>query len=411
MQKQVSQARYGAMAVLFCNGLLYATWGVSVPALKAKFGLSEAVLAVAMAAVAIGGIATMATSGRWIAATGSGRASVRSGLLMAAVAAPILLVPCYPALLALLCIYGIATAANDVAANSQGAHLEHLSKRSVIGQLHGSFSVGGLAGSLIASAWSAWALPASANFWALAALVGLTMLLSGKYLLNEQNAPPSTTHEPEAPRSKPDSRTLNRLRIFGALAFCALVVEGAFYDWAAVYMREVTQAPASWVGLGYAAFAMGMAIGRVFGDKVRDRCAHQLVMTGSGALCIAGLAVVLGTTSASMAVAGFGITGLGLSNFIPMLFSSAGRLAQNAGVPASQGLAVTTRMAYVGLLVGPLVIGQTAQVVGLRLSMLTLAITVAITCIGWLLLSHKSGGKPWVLQAPNQPRLSHPSFP
>lgn len=405
MQRAVSQARYATMAVLFCNGLLYATWGVSVPAIKAKFGLSESVLAVAMAAVAVGGIATMAQAGRWIAATGSGRASVHSGLLMAVAAAPILLMPSYTTLLVLLCVYGVATAANDVAANSQGAHLESLSQRSVIGQLHGSFSIGGLVGSLIASAWSGSALPAHANFLALAALVSMAMLFSAKYLLNEQDAPTTEVKTPDATSCEPDPRALSRLRMFGALAFCALVVEGAFYDWAAVYMREVVQAPASWVGLGYAAFAVGMTLGRIFGDKVRDSYPHQSVMVGSGSVCIAGLAVVLGTASPCMAVAGFWITGLGLSNFIPMLFSSAGRLAQNAGLPASQGLAVTTRLAYVGLLIGPLVIGPIAQMVGLRLSMVTLAIAVGITCVGWLVLSRICGGKPWTLQAPVRRRL------
>lgn len=306
-------------------------------------------------------------------------------------------------------MYGVATAANDVAANSQGAHLESLSQRSVIGQLHGSFSIGGLAGSLLASAWSGSALPANANFWALAALVSIAMLFSAKYMLNEQDAPSATVRVPEGTPSESDLRAISRLRMFGALAFCALVVEGAFYDWAAVYMREVVKAPASWVGLGYAAFAVGMTLGRIFGDKVRDHYPHQLVMVGSGAICIAGLSVVLGTTSPYMVVAGFWITGLGLSNFIPMLFSSAGRLAQNAGMPASQGLAVTTRMAYVGLLVGPLVIGPIAQVVGLRLSMVTLAIAIGITCAGWLVLSRISGGKPWVLQAPVHQRTTQAS--
>lgn len=401
MNRQISRACHASMAVLFCNGLLYATWGVSVPAIKDKFGLSEGVLAAAMAAVALGGIVTMARAGRWIAAVGSGRASVQSGLLMAAAAAPVLLMSNYPALLLLLCVYGIATAANDVAANSQGAHLEHLSRQSVIGQLHASFSVGGLAGSLIASAWSGAALPASANFWVLAGAVALAMVWASRHLLNEADA--HTAASPPAPAetdSAQDPRVMRRLRVFGALAFSALVVEGAFYDWAAVYMREVIKAPASWVGLGYAAFAIGMAVGRLCGDKIRDRYAHQAVMTLSGAICVTGLAIVLGTSSPSVVVAGFGITGIGLSNFIPMLFSSAGRLSQHAGLPASQGLAVTTRMAYVGLLVGPLLIGPFAQWVGLRLSLVTLALAVGLTCVGWLVLSHKSGGKPWALQAP-----------
>lgn len=92
------------------------------------------------------------------------------------------------------------------------------------------------------------------------------------------------------------------------------------------------------------------------------------------------------------------ITGVGLSNFIPILFSAAGRLSRNAAVPTSQGLAVTTRMAYVGLLIGPLVIGPIAQQIRLRYAVVILALGVGATCLGWLWISHASGGTPWQLR-------------
>jgi predicted MFS family arabinose efflux permease len=386
------------MAVLFSNGVLYATWGVSMPILKEKFGISEAILAVAMAAVALGGILTMAQAGRWIARVGSGTASTRSGLLMAVSAAPVLIVPSYYALLPLLLVYGIATAANDVAANSQGAHLERQARRSMIGSLHASFSAGGLLGALLASAWVTSGLPISSNFWLLAVLTAVVMLICARHLRNEPQVSSSLAESPEPHTIEQYPRAQFRLRFFGALAFCALVVEGAFYDWAAIYMREVVKAPASWVGFGYAAFAVGMCIGRLSGDRVRDAVPHQAVATMSGAICIAGVAVILTVDVPAIVVAGFWMAGIGLSNFIPMLFSSAGRLSQNVGLPPSQGLASTTRMAYVGLLAGPLLIGPIAQQIGLRNSLITLTLAVAATSVGWLYISHVSSGVPWDIQ-------------
>jgi predicted MFS family arabinose efflux permease len=295
MQLQFSRARLAAMTVLFCNGMLYATWGVSMPVIKEKFELSEGVLSLAMAVVAMGGIVTMAGAGRWINSVGSGKASVHSGLLMAFSAAGILLIPNYFALLPLLLIYGVATAANDVAANSQGSLLERQAKRSLIGSLHASFSVGGLIGSLISSWWFTSGLPMSANFWVLALAACLAIAACSRYLQNELSfgaqevAVDGVVNE--------DPRVGRRLRLFGVLAFSALVVEGAFYDWAAVYMREVVKAPSSWVGFGYAAFAVGMSVGRLLGDKARDVFVHQIVMTASGLICMVGLVVVLSPTS------------------------------------------------------------------------------------------------------------------
>lgn len=402
MKLDVSAARLATMVVLFCNGLLYATWGVSVPVVKDKFALSEGTLSLAMAAVAIGGIVTMAAAGRWIARTGSGRASWHSCLLMALAAAPILLMPNYPALLVLLFAYGTVTAANDVAANAQVAHLEKISGRSLIGSVHGSFSVGGLVGALIASAWAASSWPSAGNFLWLAGATVLVIACTSRYLKNEPNDHNSTDSSSSS-TALPEALVRKRLRLFGVIAFAALVVEGAFYDWAAVYMREVALAKASWVGAGYAAFAVAMALGRLGGDWLRDRFSHQVVIAGSGSVGVTGLGVVLSNHSPLMVVIGFLITGFGLANFIPVLFSSAGKLSANAGWPASQGLAVTTRIAYVGLLAGPLLIGPVAELVGLRLSLLSLVLAIIAITAGWLLLSRANAGMPWVITSENSP--------
>ena len=401
-----ARARIATMVLLFSNGLIYSTWGVSVPQLKSKFGLSESVLSLAMAAVAVGGIATMGLAGRWISRVGSPAASAWTATLMALLAAPLLLMPSYAAVLPALALYGAAAAANDIAANAQGAHLEALSQRSLIGSLHASFSVGGLLGSMLASHWMHTGLPEAANFYVLSLLVIVAAALSRRFLIPDAPQPAATAPSPSAVQTRPTPPTFapavrRRLQLFGVLAFAALVVEGAFYDWAAVYMREVIGAPQSWVGYGYAAFSMGMTSGRLCGDWIRDRLRHEVVMSGSSALGVFGLLLVITATDGVVAIVGFGLTGLGLASVIPMLFSSAGKLAQASGLGASNGLAITTRMAYIGLLAGPVFIGPIAQGLGLRGALVMLAAAIAATCVGWLWLSRRSGGVPWVVAAPS----------
>lgn len=392
------RALYAAMAILFCNGMLYATWGVSVPIIKERFGLSESTLSLAMAAVAVGGIATMAKAGSWIAKKGSGRACTLSGLAMALTAAFILTLPEYSMLLVLLCCYGMFSATNDVACNAQGAYLESTSGRSMIGALHGSFSAGGLGGALIASTWAGTSLSPSSNFYSLGPLVVIVIFVVSRYLLNE--APHAGAEDNQLQkRTSPSGQTIarRRLRLLGVLSFAALVVEGAFYDWAAVYMRDVIKAPPSWVGLGYAAFSIGMVIGRLGGDKVRDRTSLSWVVGGSWLVSVGGLAAIMISSTKEVVVLSFFITGLGMSSLIPLLFSTAGKLAGNSGIPASEGLAATTRIAYVGLLAGPLAIGPIAQLVGLRLSLLGLVVAISATCAGWFLLARACAGRPWEL--------------
>jgi predicted MFS family arabinose efflux permease len=318
---------------------------------------------------------------------------------MAASAAPILLVGNFHLLLLLLLIYGAATAANDVAANAQASHLERLSGRAVTGSLHASFSAGGLVGATVTSAWATSTLPPAASLACIAALVGVTIFMGTGALLDEPESGHASGQADRHISIDQLPAVRRRLRIFGALAFMALVVEGAFYDWAAVYMRDVVHASASWIGVAYAAFSIGMAMGRLSGDRIRDRFRHQVVVAASGLVCLVGMLLMPVACRPEFVTATFWIAGIGLSNFIPILFSSAGRLARNAGVAASQGLAVTTRMAYFGLLAGPLAIGPLAQAIGLRMSMTVLAAVVGIATAGWLLLSALADQAPWDVKA------------
>jgi len=366
----LGKARLAAMSVLFVNGVIYASWGTHVPTIEDKFDLTDAVLSLSMLSVALGGILIMAWAGRWIARVGSARASVRSALLMALAAFGILLVPQYALLLFWLALYGATSAVNDVAANSQATVIEATFARPVMGSLHGSFSLGGMTGALISSGWQAMGWP---DAWHLAVVCGacaLLILSTSRWLLPEPAAPAPHPDADAAAAPHALAPALKRkLVVLGVLAFLALIVEGAMYDWTAVYMREVAQAGGGYIGAGYAAFSIGMASGRFSGDPVRARFSEGTLILASCAMCLAGLGLALALPRVGTALAGFLVCGLGMANIIPVMFSTAGRAALASGGSASNGLAVTTRLAYIGLLVGPVIVGFIAHRVGLRIAL------------------------------------------
>jgi MFS family permease len=266
---KLRKARLAAMSVLFVNGVIYASWGTHVPTIRDKFGLSASMLSLSMLAVALGGILIMAWAGRWIARVGSAHASVRSAVLMSAAAFGILLVPQYALLLFWLALYGAMSAINDVAANSQATVIEATFGRPVIGSLHGSFSLGGMVGALVSSGWQAMGWPDAWHLAVVCSLCALLALSTSRWLLPEPRAHAGANAGEGARGHVLDPKLKRHLVVLGALAFLALIVEGAMYDWTAVYMRDVAHAGGGFVSASYAAFSIGMACGRFSGDPVR----------------------------------------------------------------------------------------------------------------------------------------------
>jgi len=110
--------------------------------------------------------------------------------------------------------------------------------------------------------------------------------------------------------------------------------------------------------LGFAAFSAAMAIGRLFGDRVRERLSSTALLRLSGAVAALGMALALTVAAPWAALLGFMLVGLGLANVVPVLFAAA---AQVPGVAAAHGVAAVSSVGYLGFMVGPPLIGALAR--------------------------------------------------
>ncbi|WP_255989385.1 MFS transporter [Chitinolyticbacter albus] len=363
-------ARIATMLLFFASGASYATWGVHIPTIKAKFGLTEASLSLAMFAIAGGAIVTMKPLGRWVAHAGSARASVLGALGFAVCTAAILAMPSFVLLLPALLLFGITNAAYDVAMNAQAATVETHHGQPIMSSFHGMFSLGGMIGAAVGGALIAAGIDPWAHCAGMAAITAAVALWSRTRLLPDHPA------EPASAGKRGQSNRL--LLILGVLAFFGLVGEGAMYDWTAIYMQDVVFATPYWVGWGYAAFSGGMAAGRFAGDVLRARLGTERLLAASGWMGVIGIALAIAWPATAPALAGFALMGLGAANLVPIFFVAASRLP---GVAPAEGIAAVARLAYVGLLLGPVIIGGIAHASSLRIALAVVAASVALIAI------------------------------
>ena len=168
-----------------------------------------------------------------------------------------------------------------------------------------------------------------------------------------------------ADRPHPEQeRTKSRLPLsplpwlIGLVALFSMIPEGAVLDWGAIYLREELGANLSLSGFAFAAFSLTMAVMRFAGDWVRDRLGAVKTLRICSLLSMTGLLIAGFAPSVSVAVAGFAIAGVGISNMVPIAFSAGGNIP---GLAAGVGLSVVTTMGYSGILFAPSLIGFVAE--------------------------------------------------
>ncbi|WP_436204590.1 MFS transporter [Caballeronia sp. LjRoot31] len=367
------RARYATMAVFFIAGMLYASWGVHVPTVRDKFHLSSGTLSIALLAVAVGSIVAMLTNGPWITRVGTRRACLAGGIGMTICGALILAAPFYWLLLVVLALFGFSMATLDVAMNAEASAVEEALERPIMSSLHGMFSVGGMAGAAAGGALLAHGMPPEAHL-ALASVVSVIVLL-----VSMPAVLPHVPHTDGVHGGSSSNRWRSRaLWALGGMALVALIAEGAMYDWATVYMRDVVLATPALSSTAYAAFTGGMAAGRFGGDAVRARFGAPQLIFASAALAFIGMVAALLLPDALVTLAGFTLMGLGLANMMPVLFAAAARVQ---GVSPAEGLAQVAGLAYFGLLFGPVLIGGVAQ-----LSTLPVGLSVVAACAALIAL-------------------------
>jgi hypothetical protein len=353
------RARAGITAVFFVNGALFASWASRIPALSDRVGASAGVLGLALLAPALGAVVAMPLVGRLLPGRSS-RTFCRFAVvgLMAAILLPGV-AGSVPVLAVALLAVGVANATLDLVMNAQGVSIERHLGRPILSSLHAAFSFGGFAGAGLGALAAALNLAPLPHLAAAALLFGVPGLIAiGPLLARDEDA------DARAPtlrwRGMP-----SRLALLGAACFFCLMAEGGASDWSAKLVRDDLAGSAALGAIAYAAFSVGMGLGRLIADRLWARWGSTGLLRRCGALAAFGFAVGLALGTTAGAVTGFAALGLGLAGVIPTLFRAG---ADEPGVSTGPALAVVSSLGYLGFLVGPPLIGGLAQLTSLRLA-------------------------------------------
>lgn len=346
----IARASAALRTQFFVLGVMFATWGVHVPTVKAHYGLGEQSLALAMLAGGVGALMALAQAGRVVGRFGPATVAAAMGVLCCASVASLLAFPVYGALLVVMLGFGITGSLMDVAINVEASEIERQSGRPLMSGFHGMFSLGGMMGAGLGSLAPTLGLSAQGHLFVATGLGAIAALVASRLMLP---VPPGALQE-----KHPLSIPRGPLLLLGVLASMGLIAEGAMYDWSVLFMKEERGSAASTAALAYASFSGAMAAGRFGGDWVRARISGTRLMRASGVLAAAGMALALSLPSAPVALLGFALVGLGLSNVVPVLFSAA---AQVPGVSSAHGIASVSGVGYLGMMAGPPLIGLIAE--------------------------------------------------
>ncbi|MGG6897844.1 MFS transporter [Rhizobium sp. BR 315] len=357
-----------AVSLMFLlNGFMVGCWAPKIPEFAERLQLTKFELGLMILVFGVGSLVMMPLAGAQIAVRGS-RVVVRAFavLLLPMILALTLAPNVWTAAVALF-LFGGFIGAMDVAMNANAVSVEKAMRRAIMSSCHAFWSLGGLLGSAIGGLLiSRWGFLGHAE--ASTVLAVLFLIIAWPMVLGDQ---------PHPDEAKPKARLpmIPLPWLLGIVALFCMVPEGAVLDWSALYLGQEKGASVALSGFGFAAFSATMATMRFAGDFVRDWLGAVRTLRVCTVFAIVGMLMAALAPNAEIAILGFALCGIGISNMVPIAFSAAGNIP---GLQPGIGISVVTTLGYSGMLVAPSAIGFAAEHVGFSPVLMALPVLLLV---------------------------------
>lgn len=363
----LTQARVAVSLLFLLNGFVVGCWAPKIPEFAERLQLSKFELGLMILFFGIGSLVMMPVAGAQIAGRGSKVVVKVTALLLL----PMLLVlswaPNVWTAAAALFLFGGFVGAMDVAMNANAVAVERSMRRAIMSSCHAFWSLGGLIGSAIGGYLIGhWGIFVHAE---VATVLGIIFLIAAWPIIFSDQPHPG------------EAKTKARLPLIplpwllGVIALFCMVPEGAVLDWGALYLRQEFGATATLSGFAFAAFSLTMSVMRFAGDVVRDRFGAVNTLRVSTVIAIVGMLMAALSPDAALAILGFALCGIGISNMVPIAFSAGGNIP---GLQPGIALSVVTTLGYSGMLVAPSAIGFAAEHIGFSAVFMMLPVLLVV---------------------------------
>lgn len=365
------RGRWAVAAMFLANGFTMGAWAPQIPLLLPRHDISEFTLGLLILALGLGAVCAMLFAGRLIARFGSQKVLRAFALSIVPVLPAVVFSPSLWLLTPAMMLLGALIGCMDVAMNASAVEVERRLGRAIMSSSHGFWSLGGFFGGALGG-WiiAHWGAGGQA-LWA-ATVAAVMVIVAMPHVMEDTPAPraageaaPKTALVPHDPA----------IWLLGVLALFSMVPEGAVLDWAALYLQQELGSDVARSGLAFAFFSGAMAVMRFAGDGVRNRFGAVRTLRWSGVIAAAGMLGGALAPTDLIAVASFAVSGLGVANMVPIMFSAAGN---HPGLAPGAGIAAVTMFGYSGILVAPSTIGFVAEHVGFRWTYGALALVLLV---------------------------------
>ena len=356
------RARNAVYLVFGAAGFAVASWIARIPQIRAALGVTPGVLGLILLCAAVGAAISTPLSGLMIGRLGEARTvavtalTSAAGLAIAAAGYRLGVAP----VAAGLFLFGVGTAAWDVAMNVQGAAVEQALGQSIMPRFHAGWSIGTVAGAGTGAVMVLLGVPASVHLVAVALVVAVAVPVATRHFLAHRQraarqAGPAAGHHPLAAWAEP--RTL----LIGLFLLCMAFTEGTG-DWLSLAVIDGYHAAAAVGTATFAVFLAAMTTGRWFGPRFIDRYGRVTVLRSGTVVALAGLLIIGFGTDLPLALAGTLLMGLGTALGFPVGVTSAADDPRRAAARVS----AASSIGYLAFLFGPPAIGFLSDRVGVQ---------------------------------------------
>ena len=372
-------------------GAIYGVWLVLLADLQRTLGLSPGALGGALAAGLAASLPVMLLGGRVADRWGVGVLLRGAALLIASALIGVAGAQAYWSLVLLLMLFFASTGAFDVAINAAAIGVEQASGRNILAYFHAAFSGSAALTALLTGALLSYGVLFRWLYLALALLVFAFAVFTKRDAVKKPTASPSVPLVTERRKSLLRSAPVLLLAFITALAF---QIEGEIGNWATIYLRTLLELPPWLSASGLAVFHSAMLVGRLGAAWALGRYRRRSLLRLTGGVAAGGMMLALATQSAPVTLCGFLVTGLAVAVIVPVTFSLVGDSAPERVGEASS---ILTTVAYLGLLLGPVIVGGLAELFGSRLALASIIVMGgAVSLLGcWV----PEGGSPVVEKA------------
>ncbi|MDJ0341909.1 MFS transporter [Streptomyces sp. H10-C2] len=374
MDASLRHGRASLAVSFFSQGVVFALLVTRIPAIQDRYGISDGLLPVFLAAVPIL----------------AGAGSVATEHLVKRIR-PSLVLRCVQPLVALILVaagsgnamwqiavalglFGVCVGGLDASMNMLGVSLQRTYGRSIMLGFHAAYSLGGITGASLAWSGAHWQL-SLAVLYAPVAVVLIPLVLVASRWYVDQRPEPAVASGDAAVATPVVMRLLLPLCLVMAFAY---IGDSTVSNWSAKYLQDTLGSSEQLSTVPYNIYMVTTLLGRAAGDLGVRRFGGAAVVRAGTVVAAIGFGVVAAAPGAWTGMLGFTLLGFGLCVIVPTTFAAAGRLFPGASDTAIARLNIFN---YVGFLIGAPLVGAIGGAWSYRGAMLIPMVLVLATLL------------------------------